>query len=560
MVGKSKTLLVGLDAACWRYLTPLLEAERLPTLQRLLNEGPSGTLRSTMPAWTPTAWASLVTGKNPGKHGIFDMLWRRPHTYDFVPTSAQVRMGTPFWKHLNNQGLRVGLINVPFSYPLDSVNGFVVAGFGAPNTASDIAHPPTLKQWIRERFTDYEPTVDAKLLLEGTPEEVFRAERQHQARQVEIAVEMANHYDVDILVINLMFPDHANHKMPTMAQVQDAICESDKDLQTLLERFAPDNVMLISDHGSSRVKGNFLLQAWLRDHGYYVQAERAAAGRKDALNWVLMQWLRSHRGWSGPFEKLLRHLATFAIPRLPRGMAGGIWDKIEQVVPFAREHVQYRNQPDYGRTRVFPGSIHSGLLYFNLVGREPSGMVPPEEREALAAELAQKLAQIVDPDSGRPLFPGIYTARQLFTGAAADHAPDLILDTYGIPWNIQLTSYTPTVEQARDRYFVSGRDYGWHSQDGIFVFSGPAFTRRPSPAEYNLVDIPATLLYLYGVPIPEDFDGRVLTELITPEFVEQHPVLQQPGDAVAEMPSGDLYSAEEAEVVAEHLRALGYVE
>ena len=57
---RPRTLFVGLDAACWPYVTPLLEAGRLPALQRLVDEGTSGTLLSTMPALTPTAWASTI--------------------------------------------------------------------------------------------------------------------------------------------------------------------------------------------------------------------------------------------------------------------------------------------------------------------------------------------------------------------------------------------------------------------------------------------------------------------------------------------------------------------
>jgi predicted AlkP superfamily phosphohydrolase/phosphomutase len=43
----------------------------------------------------------------------------------------------PFWQRLNEAGLRVGLVNVPFTYPADSIDGFVVTGFGAPEQATE---------------------------------------------------------------------------------------------------------------------------------------------------------------------------------------------------------------------------------------------------------------------------------------------------------------------------------------------------------------------------------------------------------------------------------------
>ena len=57
--------------------------------------------------------------------------------------------------------------------------------------------------------------------------------------------------------------------------------------------------MLISDHGSSRLKGHFLLNAWLRDEGYLVQRPNSASQQDAALNWVLMQYLRTEKGKKG---------------------------------------------------------------------------------------------------------------------------------------------------------------------------------------------------------------------------------------------------------------------
>ncbi len=556
-----KTLVVGFDAACWEYLDPLLRAGRLPTLQRLMDYGVWGTLQSTLPASTPTAWASIITGKNPGKHGVYDHIWRRPGTYESIPTNARVRMGTPFWKRLNERGLRVGLVNVPFTHPPDPVDGFVVGGFGAPSSVPDITYPYDLLEWIEERFGHYEPAVDTQLFRPATPPEIFDAERKHQARQVQIAAELADQYQVEILVINLMLSDHANHYMPHMEQVEQAICQSDADLDSLIKAFHPDNVMVVSDHGSRRVKGEFLLHAWLHDHGYCLQVERTPSERVAALNWVLVQWLQIHWGWSGPQEKILRRLTREIVPRLPDRAAQRFWNAIERVIPFAREHVLLSDRTDYTRTRVLTESPYSGLLYFNLAGREPTGVIPLNDRSALSAELTAKLSQIVDPDTGQPVFSKVYTPEDLYTGPAIEYAPDLILDSYDAHWNVLATYHDSIAEGSHNRYFVDNRrDFGWHSRDGIFVFAGRDFNVGPAPCNGHIMDIPTTLLHLYGLPIPEDYDGRVLTEAINPESIGRHPVCYQPGDAVTSISLESLYSAQETEELISRLRALGYVD
>jgi len=559
----TKTLLVGLDAACWEYVNPLLEANRLPTLKGLMETGVWGALRSTMPAWTPTAWTSIITGKNPGKHGIFDMVWRRPGSYEFFPTNARMRWGSPFWRWLNEAGLRVGLVNIPFTHPPEPMDGFLVCGFGTPNSAPERTYPPDLLPQIERQFGPYIPAVDPLFLRTAPPDEILRVEREHQRRQVQIALALARSQQVDVLAINLMLTDHANHKMPDMERVRQAYCHADEDLRRLIDGFQPDNVMLISDHGSSRLKGIFLLNAWLRDRGYYVPAPNTSAEQSAALNWLLVQWLQTRYGLKGLPEKVLRRLARETIRRLPESIARPLWRKVENHLPFAREHVRYNGQPDYARTPLYFGSVYSGLLYLNRADREPNGIIPPAEAAGLAREIADQLAQIPDPDTGEPILPAVYTAGELYNGPALNNAPDLILDGYGGAWNLQMSHYTPTFEQPRNRYFLGlghRRDYGWHSRDGLFVFSGAPFTTGPATAAGHVMDIPATLLHLHGVPVPNDYDGRVLTETMTADFLEQHPLRTQEGDGDEAIPLEFLYSSEEEAELTAHLRALGYLE
>ena len=557
-----KTLVVGLDAACWEYLDPLLNSGQMPTLARFMGTGVWGKLHSTMPPWTPTAWSSIITGKNPGKHGIFGMLWKRPGSYEFTPTNATLRVGTPFWNTLNNYGIKTGIVNVPFTYPVKSVDGFLVCGFGTPNSASEIAYPREVADWVRDKFRDFRPEVEAELLTLAPPDEIYVAEKQQQATFVEIAGELANCHQVDVLVINLMFPDHANHKMPEMEQVQAAYCQTDRDLTRLIDLFCPDNVIILSDHGSSRLKGDFMLDVWLRDHGYYVSQENTSVERSATFNWLLTHFFQEQLGWSGIKEKVIRRLIKESIFWFPGWMRQRFWNRIETVFPYARRYLVWSGKPDYSSTKVFPGSVYSGLLYLNLVERDGKGIIPLEARQDIGREIAAKLSQVKEPDSGEPLFSNIYLAEDLYTGPEVTYAPDLILDAYQSNWNLRMRKdYFPSPpREVVDRYFVTDakqRDFGWHSREGIFVFSGPAFNEGAAPFEAKLPDIPATLLHLYGVPIPEDYDGVVRVEAMASAYRTQ-PVKYQPGDATERQE--EVYSPEEEEALVSHLKALGYLD
>ncbi len=557
-----RTLLVGLDAACWEYLDPLLHAGRLPTIQKLINSGIWGVLNSTMPPWTPAAWSSIATGKNPGKHGVFDMLWRKPGEYGFRPTNAHLRQGTPFWQYLNAAGVRVGLVNVPFTHPPTPIQGFLLCGFGTPDSARDLTWPPEAQQWMESQFGPYHPVVSTEVLRSGHPEEILATEKRHQAYLVEAGAALAEKYQVDVLVINLMLTDHANHKMPTMELVQEAYLQSDADLENLISSFQPDNVMLISDHGSSRLKGDFLFNIWLREHGYCVYHENAPGQQDAALNWLLEYWFQDHLNWSGRSEKMLRRFIRIVLPRLPKKMQSSFWAKIQDVIPYAEAHMRLSTKPDFNRTAIFPGSLNSGLLYFNIINREPSGVIPAEEKKVLVAKLKDELSKILEPDTGEPLFAAIFSSDELYAGPATGQAPDIVVDAYRSQWNIRTRQPAPHKGKRHDRYFVTfdqNRDFGWHSPDGVFIFSGRVVQSSQTAHSGHLMDVPATLLHIYDVPVPEDWDGHVMGELLAPELSDR-PIRTQPGDAEPQTIEESLYSSEEDDLMINHLRALGYLD
>ena len=83
MAGKKKgrVVLLGADGMDPRLLDTLLKQGRMPNFRKVMDGGIYSRLRTTNPAESPVAWSSFSTGKNPGKHGIFDFLHRDPATY-----------------------------------------------------------------------------------------------------------------------------------------------------------------------------------------------------------------------------------------------------------------------------------------------------------------------------------------------------------------------------------------------------------------------------------------------------------------------------------------------
>ena len=553
MSGRRLPLLVaGFDAACWEYMTPWLQDGLLPNVQRLMAEGRSGVLHSTMPALTPVAWSTLATGANPGKHGVFE--WNRlvrdadpPHLQ--LHTSATVH-GVPFWRQLNARGLRVGLVNIPLTFPTQPLDGFVLCGYPLIDPLRRYLYPPNLLPGLEAELGPYEPGHLEGMLANG--EGWYAADERTQAFQVAAAIRLTAQLELDVLVINLMLPDHANHLAPDMAGVQRAYADSDRHLGQLLDALQPLNVMLISDHGSRRIQGKFYINQWLYDQGLLTWAPRTPTDPAGDLNWLLVQ-AGQQAGLRGPLERVVRNGLRRALRAGNGPLPAWLARRLEQLAPAAYRAYAFDGQADWGRSQFMS---FGSLIYAN-----------PAAAADAAADVQARLLALTDP-GGKPVFQAVLPAGQLYHGPQMAQAPALILDTFSSDWSL---AFGPNYRSASYFERGSGAWNGEHSRDGIFVFSGADFSPGENMLAADLADIPATVLYLMDAARPADYDGRVLQEFLAPALLAQRPPSAQPtaatpaekqGDPAAPPDadaSADLTPEQEA-LMAQQLRALGYVD
>jgi len=147
---------IGLDGATFRLILPWVKQGKLPTLKKMMDQGVWGNLQSTIHPLSPQAWASFMTGKNPGKHGIFEFVEHKANSYDLRYVNGGFVQGKKIWKLLSDAGKKVCVINVPFTYPPEKVNGNLIAGLDAPGLCSDFCYPPELLTEIIHKFGDYQ--------------------------------------------------------------------------------------------------------------------------------------------------------------------------------------------------------------------------------------------------------------------------------------------------------------------------------------------------------------------------------------------------------------------
>ena len=145
---KEKVFVLGLDGMTFDLLDPLLKGGHMPHFRRLLDKSSYGTLKTIFPPLTPTAWSSFMTGKNPGKHGIYDFLYRKKDSYDLAPVNANRIDGKTLWSFAEESGMKIGLVNIPMTYPPEEIKGVIVGGMDSPGVDSDFTFPPDIKEEI----------------------------------------------------------------------------------------------------------------------------------------------------------------------------------------------------------------------------------------------------------------------------------------------------------------------------------------------------------------------------------------------------------------------------
>lgn len=137
----NKIIILGFDGLSPEIIEPMMEQGRLPNFSRLKEQGSYSYLSTTNPSQSPVAWSGFATGKNPGKHGVFDFIVRNPKTYGLDLSLSNIEKGKAkrvmksrcFWDYTSEVGVPTIIISCPITFPPDEVYGRMLSGMGVPD-------------------------------------------------------------------------------------------------------------------------------------------------------------------------------------------------------------------------------------------------------------------------------------------------------------------------------------------------------------------------------------------------------------------------------------------
>jgi predicted AlkP superfamily phosphohydrolase/phosphomutase/tetratricopeptide (TPR) repeat protein len=148
MSSRRRVLLVGWDGADWRFIAPLLEAGRLPSLESLIERGVLSDLTTLEPLVCPMLWTSVVTGRRADGHGILGYV--EPDDSGTLHLARSTSRRTKaVWNILTHAGFRSLVIGWPASHPAEPIEGVSVSDRFGKNLASPLPsgtiHPERLE-------------------------------------------------------------------------------------------------------------------------------------------------------------------------------------------------------------------------------------------------------------------------------------------------------------------------------------------------------------------------------------------------------------------------------
>jgi len=549
---------IGLDGATLDLIEPWIQKGKLPTLKKLISNGTKGRLRSAIPPITAPAWSSFITGKNPGKHGLYDFIARRPGTYQTRPFNASDRNGESLWSLLSRAGKRVTILNVPMTYPPEPVNGFMVSGMGTPATVDDFCYPKEIIHDLRRVVPNYEVQNEGIFDPRGREHQMLQAVQKMTAMRQQTVRHFLTQAEWDFFMVVFMATDwlqhyfwhymdesHPCHDPEAPAILKNAILDCyrqiDDCLGEILDCLDDDTLVIImSDHGFGPQEKYLHVNTWLWENGYLHFKSTAQTRLKETLFKSGITPLNIY--------EFLRRLGK------SRTVAQNLRQRKESVREAVNRMFLSFNDVDWGRTRAYSvGNI--GPIYVNLKGREPEGAVEPgHEYDDLVAELTDALFRLRDPISGDQIVEHVYRREEVFHGDHLTDAPDLLF----LPRDMKYIGYG-LLQFSSNHWLAASDRSGGHRMDGLLLMHGSGVRTGHELASARIIDLAPTILAAMGVPVPTDMDGQVLTNA----FVEDIQVTMQVGyqapkqDAAAQ--AIDLSAKDEDEIL-ERLRGLGYVE
>lgn len=484
-----KIIVLGLDGATWNILYPWVTEGELPTLKKIVENGVSANLKSTIPCQTSVALPAFYTGKNPGKTGIFGFTKSDGSVVGFNDIKENV-----FWDHGD---IKSCIVDLRMTYPPRKTTGILVSGdLPTPSESSDYTYPPSIKDTIKGFHAANDKLHELGKNPKKNKDELYHLALETTMFRYEAYKKLIQFDDFDFSIFWIGNVDFIQHWFwDDKETILNFYKEMDDILSDIIRTNENANIFIMSDHGfESYPEYYFNANSWLRDNNYLTQKSKILSKIQNVVQPLAIKYI-DHRILLNLIYIKNKHFNSTKIV-----------DSIEK--PFT-------NISGIDSKRSVAYLDHNWGIEILKENLEC-------DYEALREELIGKLQLI--KYNNIPIFRNIYKKEEVFSGKYLDQIPDIIflLDAkFKAIYTMSNKHFQKTVKTN----YVGTHDY---ARNGIFIAYGPDIKNAHRCEEFNILDLAPTILHMFDTSIPEDMDGRVLKEIFeeTSEYFLRDEVYQ----------------------------------
>jgi len=267
----NRLVIIGLDGVPFRMISDFADTGLMPNTATLFNEGTLRKMQSSVPEISSVAWPSIITGENPGRHGIFGFTDLRPGSYDLrFPNFADLR-APAFWESAPGKSV---ILNVPSTYPVRPMNGVHISGFVSIDINRSV-HPQQLIPKLRD--IDYRLDVDSQLAHKDI--EMFLQDLDATlAARIEAAMFLWNCIEWQTFMLTFTGTDRLMHFAfdayeDPHHKLHDRFVEHFRKIDDCIGRLLSqmrdtDALMMLSDHGFERLQTDVYINHLLAAEGF----------------------------------------------------------------------------------------------------------------------------------------------------------------------------------------------------------------------------------------------------------------------------------------------------
>src|SRR4030095_9791553 len=400
---------------------------------------------------------------------------------------------------------------------------------------SAFVHPPELREEL-EKMLGGHLHLDVRFLGSMNNDErrrsVLEEMRQLDEQSPRVGLHLLQHRTQDVMMFVFMSIDTVQHyfwqfmdethflhdpaaKTKFGNAVRDVYVRLDATLGKFVEHAgAETSVFVVSDHGGGPVS----------DRTVYLNRYLAQIGL-----------LHYRKSTDNPLKKAARAVirSMYTVLRSNLSSRQKVW--LADLLPALRDKAETSytsfTEIDWERTQAFCSEVLASppSIWINLKGLKPQGIVDPEDYENVRNKVIAKLGELKDPRTGEQVIKRVLKREEAFHGPFASEAADLILDwweggNFSTSPSFPDQTNEPAVVITEKRPTIGSEGGGTHRLHGILVAKGPHFKPGAEITGARLIDFAPTLLYLLGQPVPRDMDGKVLSDLFQPEYLQSHPI------------------------------------